>query len=119
MNRPMPSESDIPMHGWDPYAQFHRERVRAHKKHEASGGSMELKDWDDPACLRITLEELGEVAKVLNDLDLGLLSREQAKADITTELVQLGAMVSAWAETAASRPKPIPRDRIPPEFKGL
>lgn len=92
--------SDIPMHGWAPYSQFHRERVRAHEKHEASGGSMEQKDWNDPACLRIALEELGEVARAFNDHDLGEINEAELLAQVIKELVQLGAMVAAWTDAA-------------------
>ncbi len=108
MNRPIPTEGDIPMHGWHPYSIFHRERIRAHAKHQASGGSMEQKDWNDPKCLRIALEEFGEIAKAFNDIakafndyDLGVIPNEaELHSQVTKELVQLGAMISAWTESA-------------------
>lgn len=90
-----PTESDIPMHGWRPYSEFHRERVRAHAKHSPNGGSMEQKDWDHPIWLAVVTEEVGEVARVLCDMALGL---DKGIEDLREELVQVGAMVAAWVD---------------------
>lgn len=60
---------------------------------------MEQKEWDDPACLRIVLEELGEIARAFNDYDLGQIPDEaELLAQVHKELIQLGAMVSAWTD---------------------
>jgi len=96
--RQIPSESDIPMHGWRPYDDFHRERIRAHAKHDANGPSMERKPWDHPIWLAVLVEEVGEVARVLNDEQLGLFDHEEARRKLRTELVQTGAMVAAWID---------------------
>ena len=85
-----PTESDIPLHGWRPYSDLHRERVRAHEKHDDHGQSMERKTWDDESWLRVVTEELGEVARALNDREMAGRVRE--------ELVQLGAMTTAWID---------------------
>lgn len=92
-----PSESDIPPHGWRPYSDMHRERMRAHAKHDAAGGSMERKAFDDAAWLPVLVEELGEVARVLCDDALGVLDGE-LKARLREELVQVGAMTAAWLD---------------------
>jgi len=61
----IPSESDIPIHGWRPYSDMHRERIRAHAKHDERDGSMERKPFDHPIWLPVLTEEIGEVARVL------------------------------------------------------
>jgi NTP pyrophosphatase (non-canonical NTP hydrolase) len=96
-----PTESDIPMHGWSPYSAFHRERIRAHAKHVERDGSMEQKDWDHPIWLAVVTEEVGEVARVLCDSELGL--SEDAKKALREELVQVGAMVAAWVDAIDAR----------------
>ena len=94
-----PTESDIPMHGWRPYHEMHRERIRAHKKHQDKpGGSMEMKVYNDPDWFPVLTEEVGEVAKVLNDYRHGLLSKDEARDQLAAELVQVGAMTAAWLD---------------------
>ena len=78
------------MHGWRPYSDFHRERMRAHKKHEANGRSMEEAPWADLRWLPVLVEEVGEVARCICDGD-GL-------AHLREELVRVGAMTAAWIE---------------------
>ena len=94
--RQIPTEGDIPMHGWRPYSTIHRERIRAHDKHKASGGSMEVKSWDDSIWLAVVAEEMGEVARILCDTALGLY--EDPRPFLREELVQVGAMVAAWID---------------------
>ena len=89
----IPTESDIPMHGWKPYSDMHRERIRAHNKHDADGGSMERVGWYDPAWLPVIAEEFGEVAA---ELTYDKVSKDPTK--LRKELVQLGAMVAAWID---------------------
>jgi NTP pyrophosphatase (non-canonical NTP hydrolase) len=98
MTRVIPGLSDIPLHGWPPYAEVHRERVRAHAKHDSNGGSMERKAWDNPAWLPVVMEELGEVAKVHCEYDLANIDRATKKAQLRDELVQVAAMVCAWLD---------------------
>ena len=94
-----PSHSDIPMHGFAPYHEFHSERIRAHEKHcDKPGGSMEQKGYSDSDWLPVVVEEVGEVAKVLCDHRHGALSDREAREQLRTELVQVGAMVAAWVE---------------------
>lgn len=87
-----PTESDL-YHGsvnGGPYADVHRERIRAHAKHDGRGQSMERKGWDDPIWLPVVTEEVGEVARCLCDHD--------DKARLREELVQLAAMTTAWID---------------------
>ena len=94
-----PTESDLPMHGWTPYSDMHRERIRAHDKHkDKPGGSMEMKDHDDPDWLAVLTEELGEVAKVLCDHRHGLMDDDGRDEELREELIQLGAMCAAWVD---------------------
>lgn len=93
-----PAESDIPLHGWNPYHLIHRERIRAHEKHDANGGSMERKDFDDPVWLPVLTEEVGEVARALCESALGNLDRAELKAQLREELIQVAAMTVAWIE---------------------
>lgn len=73
-----------------PYRDFHSERIRAHAKHDPTGGSMERKSWDDPAWLPVVLEEVGEVAHAM--------TYDAKNPDLRNELVQVGAMVAAWID---------------------
>jgi NTP pyrophosphatase (non-canonical NTP hydrolase) len=83
------------MNIWDEIAA---ERARAHAKH--GDKSMEAADWADMKRLRILLEEVGEVARVFNEWDLGHLSDSAARRAARDELVQVAAMAGAWADAA-------------------
>lgn len=96
--RPVPTPSDIPLHGWAPYADIHRERIRAHAKHGAKGNSRENTAWDDAEWLPILMEELGEAAHELT-YDAGGDRPERLRA----ELVQVAAMAAAWIEAIDAR----------------
>lgn len=86
----IPTESDIPTHGWAPYDDVHRERIRAHAKH--SPQSRETAGATDAEWLPILMEELGEVAHELTYDANGSLPR------IRAELVQVAAMAIAWID---------------------
>lgn len=103
MARQLPSESDIPYHGWYPYTDIHRERIAAHEKHVLKGGSMEKKSWNDPAWLPVLVEEVGECARVLNEHMLGNLNVDDSAVSLRTELVQVAAMATAWLEAIDAR----------------
>ena len=75
---------------------IHAERVRAHAKHDANGGSMERKAWDNVVWLPVLTEELGEVARELCEYELGNVGWEQLPHRLRAELVQLAAMTTAW-----------------------
>jgi hypothetical protein len=87
-----PTESDIPMHGWAPYGDVHRERIRAHAKHGANGNSRENASWDDSEWLAILVEEVGEVAHELT------YDATDRKTNLRKELVQVAAMACAWID---------------------
>lgn len=94
-----PTESDIPMHGFYPYHEIHRERIRAHIKHGAKGNSREDAPWTDVEWLPILMEELGEVAHELTyDAD----NEAALKDRLRKELVQVAAMAVAWIESIDS-----------------
>lgn len=96
-----PTELDVPLHGWRPYSDVHRERIRAHAKHDDNGDSMERKSWDDfDTWLSVMVEEVGEVAKVLCDhRHLGTYgSFTEMAPELRAELVQAAAMTIAWIE---------------------
>lgn len=94
-----PTESDLPLHSWRPYTDFHNERIRANEKHvDKPGGSMECKAYDNPDWLPVIVEEVGEVAKVICDYRHGLFDYDEFKRQMRAELVQVGAMVSAWVD---------------------
>jgi hypothetical protein len=105
-----PTESDIPMHGWRPYHDVHRERIRAHDKHDSAKRSMERAHYSNPRWLPVLTEELGEVARVICD---GTRDADDV-LDIDTEhlraeLVQLAAMACAWIDAIdLSRPLEAP-----------
>ena len=79
------------------YEYMHAERQRAHQKHkDKPGGSMEMKDFDSPDWLPVVVEEVGEVARAMADHRHGLLTDEQFRAQMESELIQCGAMFAAW-----------------------
>lgn len=67
------------------------ERVRAHAKHvDSPAGSREQTPWNDPLWLPIIVEEVGEIARALNDAEpLGRLR---------DEVIQAAAMCLAYAD---------------------
>jgi NTP pyrophosphatase (non-canonical NTP hydrolase) len=83
----IPTASDIPLHGWAPYDDVHRERIRAHAKHQASGQSIEQLDTNHAIWLAVLTEELGEVANALI---------EHGPVHLREELVQVAAVACAW-----------------------
>jgi NTP pyrophosphatase (non-canonical NTP hydrolase) len=85
------SESDIPLHGWAPYSEVHRERIRAHAKHSASGESIEQLPADHPIWLAVLTEEVGEVANAI-------IEHDKTSAELRAELVQVAAVACAWIE---------------------
>jgi hypothetical protein len=95
------------------YEDVHRERIRAHEKHDDHGQSMERKSWDDPAWLSVLVEEVGEVAKELCEMrhaahgfieSPGMTEDEwravqvAAMLKLREELMQVAAMSCAWID---------------------
>lgn len=78
---------------WDEIAS---ERIRAHAKH--GDKSMESAPWSDMKRLRILVEEVGEVARVFNEWDLGRYTTAGAMGQARVELIQVAAMAGAWAD---------------------
>lgn len=73
------------------------ERKRAHAKHGAT--SMESCDPMADRRLRVLTEEVGEVARVLNDREHALMQLDYAvdfAAGLRNELIQVAAMAVAW-----------------------
>lgn len=67
------------------------ERIRAHVKHVGTpAGSREQRPHDDPLWLPIIMEEVGEMARALNDGEP--LGRVRAEA------IQVAAMALAYAD---------------------
>lgn len=93
--RPVPTENDIPLHGWSPYGDVHRERIRAHEKHSASGRSCEQMEAEDRYWLPVLVEEVGEVANAMIETRLGALGGYDK---MRAELVQVAAMAVAWID---------------------
>lgn len=102
MKHQIPTDSDIPMHGWFPYHSIHRERIRAHQKHDGHGNSMERASWDDPRWLPILMEEVGELARAVCELTrrdpMSVQEHEHWLNNLHDELVQVAAMSCAWLE---------------------
>lgn len=82
------------------YDDIAAERDRAHQKHKDSpGGSIEMRPWFADGFLRILVEEVGEVAKVLNDAEHGVyVEAVEIKAELRKELIQVAAMAAAWVD---------------------
>lgn len=97
----LPSESDIYRDGL-PYGKLytdvHRERIRAHAKHDGNSDSMERIEWDDPAWLPVLVEEAGEVARELCEIRHRGYISDSDMIRLREELVQLAAMACAWID---------------------
>ncbi|GAB3889042.1 hypothetical protein [Terrabacter terrigena] len=97
-------QHDIPLLPWqkrtlmrlfpDIWTEVHAERERAHAKH--GNKSMESAPWTAERRLRILLEEVGEVAKELNDAEVEERSVDAGR--LRRELIQVAAMAGAWAD---------------------
>lgn len=112
-----PTQSDFHPHGGvdsNVYADVHRERIRAHAKHDARGGSMERKDFDDPAWLPVLLEEVGEVARALCEHHLGNLDRDALGDKLRAELIQVCAMAAAWVDAIILDEEPLEPEPLDP-----
>jgi len=72
------------------------ERIRAHRKHVANGGSMEEKEWEDDAWLPVLVEEVGEVARALCEHRHLKFNDVVLKQELRAELIQVAAMTTAW-----------------------
>lgn len=92
------TESDLPMHGWRPYSDVHRERIRAHAKHDGNGDSMERKPYDDESWLSVLVEEIGEVAKEVCDFRHDKFDESEYMKRLREELIQVAAMAVAWID---------------------
>jgi len=86
------------------WQQITDERRRAHVKHAEH--SMEGLDKWSGARLPVLVEEVGEVARALNDLAL-----DSADGDLRSELVQVAAMAVAWI--AALDDNPLEPELVP------
>lgn len=82
--------------------EIHAERVRAHKKHDGPDAmSMERKEYTDWRWMPVMLEELGEIARVLNDREAKMrvgVPEHMIMADLRKETIQLMAMASAFID---------------------
>lgn len=87
MTMAAPTPSDI-------WSEVRAERERAHRIH--GDMSMEASPWTSERRLRILLEEIGEVAKELNDAEIA--RRAPDREAIRKELIQVSAMAGAWAD---------------------
>lgn len=75
------------------------ERLRAHNKHDANGGSsMERQPWESDRWLPVLMEELGEVSRELNEWHHNNRTVEQLRDNLRSELVQHAAIVTAWID---------------------
>lgn len=107
-----PTAGDFANHGGlyatKVYIDVHKERIRAHAKHDSDGNSMERKTFDDPAWLSVLVEEVGEVARALCDHRHAAINDAPGVAAparriliklMREELVQVAAMAVAWIDS--------------------
>lgn len=78
-------------------------RARAIAKHGGKELTVLNSTMSRGTKLAILLEEVGEVAKVLNEYHLGNISGEEAKNQIIKELVDVGAVVALWMDAEDKR----------------
>ena len=81
------------------YDEIRAERERAHKKH----GPNSMETYPAGAFIRYTIlaEEVGEVAKEFNEAEARGGQHTLDLAKTRTELVQVAAMATAWADAIA------------------
>lgn len=70
------------------------ERLRAHIKHQAN--SAEEQSWTSPNFLTILLEEVGELAKAINEYRVITNQPHKLGRELRAELIQVSAMAQAW-----------------------
>lgn len=93
-------------------ADFNTERRRAHNKHGMT--SMESQPALSHRRCTILTEEVGEVARALNDLEHAThqgndaAARLEAREHLRKELTQTGAMVVAWLAALDNHTLPMP-----------
>ena len=78
------------------FADFSRERYRAHELHGKQ--SQEGNAWDSRRSTEILVVEIGEIAKVFNERALGNLTDLEAMRELRNELVQVGSMCLVWID---------------------
>lgn len=95
-----PTENEIWIGLGGLYASVHRERIRAHEKHDhPNSPSMERRPFDDPCWVTVLTEEVGEVCKAINDhRHSSKPDFAKLKAEVREELVQVAAMACAWID---------------------
>lgn len=79
----------------DVYDRIRAERERAHVKHGET--SMESAGCVDPIRLAILVEEVGEVARALNEYRHEAGDTEAIAEQLDSELIQVAAMAAAWS----------------------
>lgn len=85
--------SDRDILGTDLLADVVDEAARAHTKH----GDKSMLYGTDEKSLRILVEEVGEVAREMNELALGNRRPKKYRSNQRTELIQVAAMALTWA----------------------
>lgn len=79
------------------------ERERAHAKHGET--SMRSQPWTSHRRVSILTEEVGEVARVLNDFEHGIHDMPGARIALRHELVQVAAMAVDWLADVDAYPE--------------
>lgn len=75
-------------------AEVLKERESAHVKHGAK--SAEETPWTSPLFMTILTEEIGEVAKAINDFRYIANMPHKLARELRKELIQVTAMSTAW-----------------------
>lgn len=70
------------------------EAIRAHARH----GQQSMFYGDDAKGLRILVEEVGEIAREMNELALGNRTQSEYHDNLEKELIQTAAMCATWLE---------------------
>ena len=76
----------------DIFFLIERERGRQVEKF----GARQYEEISEEACLAVLTEEVGEVARVLNELRLGNVTNAQAARQLEAELIQTATVCVAW-----------------------
>lgn len=80
--------------------EIRRESARAIQKHGRDNTPLGNRGRDHAQ--HVLVEEIGEVAKVFNEYNLGNISLEEFQSQLKKEIVQVAAVAAMWLEKEIS-----------------
>jgi hypothetical protein len=90
------------------YGELNREINHAHDKH----GVHSIIYGSDDKALRILMEEVGEVAREMNELELGNRTEVEYMTNLQKELIQVAAMALTWHQKVKMKWRVMVADKL-------